>query len=72
MLVVSVLGRQRQEDVERISCVCMDLTPVDNKSGLQLRQEIRGGTSGRQKGFWDRARHGRFAQEDVMGQMLGT
>ena len=31
-----------------------------------------GGTFGRQKGFWDRARCGRFAKEDVMWQMRGT
>ena len=40
---------------ERISYVCMDVAPVNNKSdGLCLRQEIEGWTSGRQNEFWNR------------------
>jgi hypothetical protein len=36
--------------VERISCVCMDVAPVDNKSdSLWLRQEMGCGISWRQK-----------------------
>lgn len=35
----------------------MDVAPVNNKSdGPWLRQEIGGGTTGREKEFWDRAR----------------
>jgi hypothetical protein len=35
----------------------MDVAPVNNKSDrLWVRQKIEGGTSGRQKEFWDRAR----------------
>ena len=46
---------------------------VNNKfDGLRLRQKIGNGISQRQKGFWDRARNGRFAQEDVIKQTHGT
>jgi hypothetical protein len=42
----------------------MDVTPVSNKSGgLWLRQEIKGGTSWRQEGFWDSARYVVIHQE---------
>ena len=45
-----------------ITCVCMNVAPVNNKSdSLWLRQEIRGKTSGRQKEFWDRVKNRRFA-----------
>jgi hypothetical protein len=51
----------------------MDVTPVNNKyDGLWLRQKIGGGTSSRQKGFWDRARYERFTREDVTRQTRGT
>jgi len=33
--------------------------------GLWLRQEIGGGTSRRQKEFWDSTEHRRFAQKNV-------
>lgn len=47
-----------QSTVERISYVCVDVAPVNNKSdGQWPRHEIRGGTSGRQREFWDRAMH---------------
>ena len=52
---------------ERISCVCMDVAPVNNKSdGLWLKQEMRGGTSERQKEFWESAQHKRFAWNYIM------
>ena len=42
----------------------MDVAPVNNKSdGLWLWQGLEGGTSGRQKEFWDRARHGKSSTE---------
>jgi len=45
--------------VERFSYVCMGMVPVNNKSdGSWLRQEIGGGTSGRQKRFWVSAGRG--------------
>jgi len=51
----------------------MDDAPVNHKSdGLWLRQEIGGGTSRRQKGSWDRAKHGRFSWEDMTRWMHGT
>ena len=44
--------------VERISYVCVDVAPVNNKSdGPGLRKDIEDGTSGRQKEFQGRARH---------------
>lgn len=46
----------------------MDVTPVNKSDGL-LRQETGSGTSEKQKGFWDIARHGRITQEDVRRQM---
>jgi hypothetical protein len=53
--------------VERISCVCMNMAPVNNKSdGLWLKQEMRGGTSERQKEFWESAQHKRFAWNYIM------
>jgi hypothetical protein len=65
--------RLKRETVEGLSNVCMDVAPVNNKSdSLWLRQEIGGGTSRKQKGVWDRARHGRFIREDIMNQMHGT
>lgn len=46
---------------------------VNNKyDGVWHRQEIGGGTSRRQKGFWDRAGRGSLAWEDVMRQTQGT
>lgn len=48
-----------QRTVERISYVCVDVASVNNKSdGLWHRHEIRGGASGRQREFWDRAMQG--------------
>ena len=47
----------QQASVKRISYIRMNGEPVNNKSdGLWLRQEIGGGTSGRQEKLWDRAR----------------
>lgn len=64
---------QEIEDVEKISRLCMDVAPANNKfNGLQLRQEIGGGTLCRQRGFWDTARHGRLAWEDLRRQTLGS
>ena len=46
-----------ETQVEKISCVSMDVAPVRNKSDDPwLRQEIEGGMPRRQKEFWDRAR----------------
>jgi hypothetical protein len=59
--------------VERICYVCLDVTAVNNKSdGLWFRQKIGGGTSRRQKGFWDRARYQRFAWGDMTRQIHST
>lgn len=58
--------------VERFFYVCMGMVPVNNKSdGSWLRQEIGGGTSGRQKRLWVSAGR-RFTLEDVTRQRNGT
>ena len=58
--------------VEKMSCVCMNVAPVNNKTdGLCLSKELEGGTSYRQKGFWDRAKLGTLAQEHGRGQKHG-
>ena len=58
--------------VERISYVCVDVAPVNNKSdGLWLRQEIGGGTSGRRENSGIEPGR-RFTQEDVRRQTHGT
>lgn len=54
--------------VERIPCVCMDVAPVKKN----LMAYGLGRTSESQKGFWDSARHGRFAWENVTRQIHGT
>lgn len=42
------------------------MTPVSNKfNGLSLRQEAGGGTSYRQKGFWESVKQGRFPWENM-------
>ena len=44
----------------------MDTSPVNSKNLWPTgKGRIEDGTSGRQKGFWDRARQGRFSWEDV-------
>jgi hypothetical protein len=51
----------------------MDIAPVSNTSDdLWLKQEIRGGTSRKQKEFWDRTRLERFTQEHVTRLTYGT
>jgi hypothetical protein len=58
---------------ERISYVCRDVVPSNNKSdGLWLRAEIGAGISRRQKGFGDRAKHGRFVQGRCDERDYGT
>jgi hypothetical protein len=43
----------------------MDAPPISLKAyGLWLRQEIEGGTPGREKGFWDRTKQ-EICQADV-------
>jgi len=55
--------------IERKLYVYINVAPVNNKSdGLWLRQDIEGGTSGKQKEFHDKARSRRFAQEDLTRQ----
>ena len=51
----------------------MDASPVNYKNLQPIgKGRIEGGTSGRQKEFWDRVRHRRFAQEDVTRWLNGT
>lgn len=67
---MEAMPRQGREEtaVEKISCVCVAMAPVNNKfDGLLLRQEIAGGISCKQaEGFWDSARYRRFTQENVI------
>ena len=52
-----------QVQVQRISSVCVNVAPVNNKSdGLWIKQAIRDGDeiSGRQKEFWDSVRDRRI------------
>lgn len=60
--------------IETVTCgensVCMDLVLVNNKvDDLQHRLEIGGGTSCKQKGLWDSARHWRFTGNQPHGRM---
>jgi hypothetical protein len=69
--------------VEKKSCVfyaCITCRPKNKTKQKNKKQNpwpigkvrIEGGTSRRQKEFWDRVRHGRFTQEDVMSLTHGT
>jgi hypothetical protein len=59
--------------VERITYVCMDMAPANNKSdALWLRDDKGGGTSRKQRNSGIEPSTGRFAQEAVMKQMHGT
>jgi hypothetical protein len=58
----------------------MDVSPINKKKKSDdpwLRQEIGGGISGKQKGFWERAKHrkshpGRCEETDVRNLSTGT
>jgi len=54
------------QNVERISCVLYGCLTCQLKNLQPIgKDRIGGRTSERQKESWDRARHWRFAQEDV-------
>lgn len=60
--------------VERVSCVFVWIYHLSVKRKLwPIRKgRIEGGTSRRQKEFWDRARWERFALENVTRQTRGS
>lgn len=58
--------------VERITYVCMDMAPANNKSdALWLRQETEGRISGRRENFGIEPGR-RFTGENMIRQMLGA
>lgn len=60
--------------VERIFYVCVvRMHHLSIKKPMAYRKRwTRRWTSGRQKEFWDKARQGRFFQEEVRKQTYGT
>lgn len=59
--------------VERIACVlCGWITCQLKTLGPIRKGRIEGGTSRRQKKFWERARRGRFPREDVVRCIHGA
>jgi hypothetical protein len=67
-------GQKHVDELWREYLVCsMDASPVNYKNLQPIgKGRIEGGTSGREKEFWDRARSRRLAWEDVTRQRHGT